>query len=158
MGDKDGYFVDHAEALNKNAENETADMYSILYQLEQYRTCSGLFHFKLCYPELVDEFPFPCNEWTQLSNPVIDNVIHDYKPINITFQSDTKDFLGLGQAGQGNKDTLVEDHPFLKKDNRTFQIGTIKGIEGKFFGPGSIHLVEKVELFVNTGKLLCKLG
>ena len=155
LGDKDGFFLDHKEAENKNADNEKADMFSILYQLEQYRTCSGEFHFKICYPELIAKFPFPCNEWTQLTNPVIDYKIKDFKPINITFQSETEDFKGLGLAAKGNKDTLIDDHPFLPT-NRTFSIGTTKGIEGKIPGPGS-HLVEKVELFVNTGNGLDQL-
>ena len=49
-----GFFKDQKEALNKNADNEDADMFSILYQLEQYRNCEGDFHFKLCYPELAE--------------------------------------------------------------------------------------------------------
>jgi hypothetical protein len=42
----DGFFADLDEAQNKNADNETADLFSILYQLEQFRTCEGVFHFK----------------------------------------------------------------------------------------------------------------
>ena len=148
----DGFFADHAEALNKNADNETADLFSILYQLDQYRTCSGEFHFKLCYPGLAENYSFPCNEWTQFSNPTIDNVIKDFKPINISFQSKNKDFKGLSLSAKGIEGGLIEDHPFLRlQSDRTFSIGTLKGTDGKIPGPGK-HLVEKVDLFVNPGK------
>ena len=63
-----GFFVDHTDAMNKNADDEYADMFSILDQLEHYRSCNGTFHFKLCYPELSNNFSFPCNEWIQFNN------------------------------------------------------------------------------------------
>ena len=61
-----GFFIDHSDAMNKNADDEDADMFSILDQLEQYRTCTCTLHFKLCYPELSNNFSFPCNKWIQL--------------------------------------------------------------------------------------------
>merc|ERR1711892_1305385 len=79
-----GYFGDLMEAEHKNAENESADLFSILYQLEQFRNCDGVFHFKLCYPDLVGNFNFPCNEWTQSSNPLYESLIEDFTPIKIT--------------------------------------------------------------------------
>ena len=146
---KGGFFADHTEAGNKNADNETADLFSILYQLEQYRTCTGEFHFKLCYPGLAENYSFPCNEWTQFSNPTNDDVIKDFKPINITFQSKNKDFKGLSLSFNGKEESLIEDHPFGSK--QSFSIGTLKGTDGKIPGPG-YHLVEEVKLFVNPGK------
>ena len=80
-----GFFKDLKDAQNKNAENETADMFSVLGELDQYRSCSGGFHFQLCYPELAENFSYPCNEWTQFSNPVSESIVKDFKPINITF-------------------------------------------------------------------------
>ena len=151
MGTK-GFFKDHSEALNKNADNEDADIFSILYQLEQYRTCNGDFHFKLCYPELAENFSFPCNEWTQFNDPAADSIVRNFKPIKITFKSALGDFKGLGMSERSKKETLIEDNP-MQFNNRTFSIGTLKGKEGKIVGPPD-HLVEKVELFVNPGKVV----
>ena len=147
---KDGFFKDLKDTHNKNADNETADLFSILDQLEQYRTCRGDFHLKICYPELAENFSFPCNEWTQSNNPFSDKLLKDFKPINITFQSATQDFKGLGLSARGRGDSLIEDFPFLKND-WAFSIGSIQGSDGKFAGPPP-HYVEKVELFVNPGK------
>ena len=148
---KEGFFKDGLDALNKNADDEDADMFSILDQLEEYRTCNGTFHFKLCFPELRENFSFPCNEWTQFNNPVYDSITRDFKPVNISFQSETQEFNGLGKSERGKLNSLIEDHPFFY-NNRSFSIGTIIGSEGKITGPPG-HLVERVELFVNPGKL-----
>ena len=51
----------------------------------------------------------------------------------------------------GKADNLIEDFPFLK-NNRSFSVGTINDKDGKIIGPGS-YLVERVELFVNPGKI-----
>ena len=149
---KNGYFADQNEALNKNADNEDADMFSILDQLEQYRTCDGQLHFKLCYPELAENFSFPCNEWTQSNNPAVEPILKGFEPITITFKSKVKDFVGLGLATRGREGHLMEDHPYNSL-NRAFSIGTIAG-EGKIPGPGFgavEDMVEKVELYVNPG-------
>ena len=148
---KEGFFKDGPDALNKNADDEDADMFSILDQLEEYRNCNGTFHFKLCYPELRDNFSFPCNEWTQFNNPVYDSISRDFKPINISFNSETQEFNGLGKSERGKLNCLIEDHPLLY-NNRSFSIGTMNGSEGKINGPPD-HLVERVELFVNPGNL-----
>ena len=145
-----GFFEDLIEAQNKNADNETQDLFSVLYQLEHFRTCEGILHFKLCYPDLVDEFPFPCNEWTQLSNPLYDNVVQGFKPINITFQSAIKDFQGLSWTTRGVDSCLMEDFPY-QRDSRAFCIGSLNGVDGKAVGPPK-YSVEQVELFVNPGK------
>ena len=130
-------------------------MFSILDHLEQYRACNGDFHFKICYPELAENYTFPCNEWTQSSNPAADSIIRDFKPINITFQSKTKDFEGLGLSQRGNPvDCLIEDSPYLYE--HSFSVGSIKDKDGKIAGPGS-YMVEQVELYVNPGKGLTNL-
>ena len=147
---KNGFFMDHKDAKTKNPNNETAELFSILGELEQYRSCSGDFHFKICYPELSENFSFPCNEWTQSNNPSNNYIVRDYNPINITFQSSTRDFKGLGLSGRGKWDALMEDFPFMII-NRGFSVGTMRGKDGKIPGPPP-HLVEKVELFVNPGK------
>ena len=101
-------FKDLKEAENKNAKNETANLFSILDQLDNYRDCNGDLHLKICYPELAGNFTDPCNEWTQSSNPATDSIIKGYKPIKITFKStDDKDFPGLGLTQRGKVTGLM---------------------------------------------------
>ena len=137
------------DAQNKNADNEEADMFSILDQLELYRNCEGHFHLKICYPELAQNYSFPCNEWIQSNNPLSDKLRRGFNPITITFQSATQDFKGLALSARGRGDSLIEDDGFLKND-RAFSVGTLRGKNGKIAGPPS-YFVEKVELFVNPG-------
>ena len=135
--------------MKKNADNDTADLFSILDELEWYRTCSGDFHFKICYPDLAENFSFPCNEWSQLNNPATDSIVREFKPINITFESKTQEFKGLAMSEWGKEEHLIVDFPFQTTD-WSFSVGTLKGVDGKFDGPGS-YLVENVELFVSIG-------
>ena len=48
-----GVFANADDALRKNAEDPDALLYSVLDQLEKYRSKIG-FHFKLCYPEFAN--------------------------------------------------------------------------------------------------------
>ena len=122
------FFSDLEEAKNKNADDENSDLFSILGQLESFRTCSGNFHFKLCYPELADKYSSPCNEWTQLNNPVYDSIIRDYKPVKITF-----DFNGIGKDERQPQDNLIDGKPF--EGYWFFSIGTLTPHEGAIPGP-----------------------
>ena len=146
----EGYFQDANEAMNKNSDDENGEMFSILNKLEDFRTCRGHFHFKICYPELAENFSFPCNEWIQTSNPVLDSITRDFKPIHLTFKSAHSDFKGLAKSERGEEETLIEDFPH-QYNSRAFSVGTLKGREGKIPGPGHI-LVEKVVLYVNACK------
>ena len=141
----EGLFADLEEAKNKNAYDENADLFSILGELEQFRTCNGDFHFKICFPELVENFSFPCNEWTQFSNPVHESIIRDFQPIKLSFDK----FVGLGMSERGKKNNLIDYKPF--ETNWWFSVGTIEGDdEGRIAGPEK-NWVEKVELYVNPG-------
>lgn len=75
----------------------------------------GIFHFKLCYPELLDPItrPFPCNEWKQTSNPVTEKDITGYDPIKITFKkgSTKGEFGGLGVSPASRKSCFIDDVP-----------------------------------------------
>ena len=151
---KKGFFANHEDAHNKNSDNETADMFSILDQIEEYRNCDGNFHFKICYPDLQENYSFPCNEWIQSLNPFNDKLLRGFKPINITFQSVTQDFNGLGMSARGRGDSFIDDSPFMTSDpERAFSIGSLRGKDGKFAGPPPYY-VEKVELFINPGTIL----
>ena len=106
-----GVFANLEEAKEKNIEDEDSLLYSILFKLELFRSKYGPFHFKLCHPDLT-EFSFPCNEWTQTSNPVLDSKILGFHPINITWniRSDKKPFQGLGLSSATNFN-LIDDYP-----------------------------------------------
>ena len=82
------------EIFSYNEDDPDALRFSILGQIEKYRK-NGALHIRLCYPEYTEYFP--CNEWTQTSNFMQDEVITDYNPIRITYtQSDSQnDFDGL---------------------------------------------------------------
>ena len=149
---KSGFFDNPDESLSKNPDDEDADLFSSLDQLEQLRACGGDFHFKLCYPGLAENFSFPCNEWSQSSNPVLESIILGYKPIQVTFNSESGDFPGLGlfQLYRGGKH-LINDRPYV--NSYAFSVGTSESVlddVGKFTGPPKLY-VEKVELYVNAG-------
>ena len=151
---KGGYFESREEAFNKNSNDEEAELFSILDQLDTLRTCGGAFHFKLCYPTLAENFSFPCNEWTQTSNPVLESIIEGYKPIRITFNSETGDFPGLGMFQLSRSKHLINDRPYV--NTPWFSVGTMESSlneEGKFAGP-SKQYVEKAELYVNPGTMI----
>jgi len=109
---KGGFFSNLEETKKKNANDENALLFSILYNLEAYRMKKGHFHFKLCYPELT-QFPNPCNEWTQTSNPVLESKITGYKAVNITWDTDSYGgpFRGLGLSPASKNCNLIDDAP-----------------------------------------------
>ena len=66
-----GLFTSHSDALSRNPGDPTALLYSILDQLEGFRSQEGKFRLKLCWPELDwGQGGCHCNEWLQTSNPV----------------------------------------------------------------------------------------
>ena len=81
----------------KNPENPSADLYSILYQLESFRTPEG-FHFKICYPELNG-----CNLWIQTSNPAQEWNIEGFQKVHLSFQDNgnNTNWTGLGKNKYG---------------------------------------------------------
>ena len=151
-----GVFANLEEAKEKNVYDENALLYSILFDLEAYRTKEGYFHFKLCYPELT-QFPFPCNEWTQTSNPVLESKITEFKAINITWNKNSinRPFRGIGLSPVSSEQSLIDDAPNHRYSWNS--IGTIVDYKGSIPGPMK-YKVKKAELFVqylpNTGENL----
>ena len=111
---------------------------------------NGMFHFKLCYPERTEE-DFPCNEWKQSSNPLMDSKVTGFVGIRLTWplRSDGKPFGGLMKSNPGNN--LMDDDPSGYWWNT---VGTISEFGGKIPGPvaaGPTYIqVKKKELFVYT--------
>ena len=152
-----GLFANLEEAKKKNVNDENALLYSILYNLEAFRNKKGYFHFKLCYPELT-QFPFPCNEWTQTSNPVLESEITDYQAVHITWNKDSINgtFHGIGLSPASSEYNLIDDAP--EHINWWSSIGTILDVwrSSEFPGPFG-NKVKRAELYVqylpNTGEI-----
>ena len=144
-----GVFANLEEAKKKNIENENSQLFSKLYDLESMRDNDGMFHFKLCHPERTEE-DFPCNEWKQSSNPVVESKVTDFVGIRLTWplRSDGKPFGGLMKSSPHTN--LIDDDPSWFWWN---SIGTISAYpHGGIPGPvatGPTHIqVKKKELFV----------
>ena len=112
------------------------------------RNDDGVFHFKLCYPELSEEFP--CNEWIQSSNPVTESNITGYSGVKLTYPKNGigGPFQGLGLSPLSFGYNLIDDAP--SHGNWFSSIGTIKaGIgPGIIPGPSGEPAVKKNELYV----------
>jgi len=137
-----GLFSSLLDALNKNSENPKADLYSILDQLESYRTKNG-FHFKLCYPELVG-----CNEWIQTSNPAKQfGKATGFKAIKLAYATagDHGEWKGIGRNPINHRTTFIDDSPLT--GYWWTAIGALALHEEKLPGPLNVG-VNKVELYV----------
>ena len=110
------------------------------------RNADGVFHLKLCYPDLT-EYAFPCNEWIQESNPVLESTITGYVKIKITWETNKArwPFQGLGLSPPSFAYNLIDDSP----DNLNFfnSIGSIKYYPaGKLWG--AMETTDQREIFV----------
>jgi len=141
-----GLFANLDEAKKKNIDDESASLFSVLYNLESMRNDDGVFHFKLCYPELSEEFP--CNEWIQSSNPVTESNVTGYSGVKLTYPKNgiRGPFQGLGLSPPSFVNNLIDDAPSHGK--WWSSIGTIKAI-GSGIIPGPYgQTVKKNELYV----------
>ena len=141
-----GLFDNLISASRMNVGNESALLYSILYDLELMRDDSGVFHFKLCYPELT-QHEFPCNEWTQSSNPVTHSQVKNFVSIHLTWpnRADGKPFAGLMRSNPGHN--LMDDDP--SEELWWNSVGTIQDYQGKIPGPANVTVSRK-EFYVYT--------
>jgi len=143
-----GLFANLEDAKKKNVNDEEAKLFSRLYDLESMRDNDGVFHFRLCYPELSNK----CNEWKQSSNPVVDSAVTDFVPISLTWPKNGNggDFEGLMRSTP--QYNLIDD-----SDYGTYwynSVGTLQywGGEKTIPGPGPDwgQAVTKKELYVYT--------
>ena len=119
-----------------------------MYNLESLRNYDEVFHFKLCYPELTT-YSYPCNEWKQSSNPVVDSAISGFEAITLTFPKNglKMPFGGLGLSPLSFAKTLIDDtpdHPFY-----FVSIGTLQLWGGQIPGPRPFP-VKRNELYVEN--------
>ena len=110
---KGGLFSSQDDAGNKNPDKPyTAQLFSILDKLENFRDRDGIFHLKLCYPELTLGIDgHTCNEWKQSSNPFTESSITGFEPIFLAFTQDSNfnDWRGLGKSPSQFPQTLIDD-------------------------------------------------
>ena len=109
-----GLFSSINEVLKSNPENPNADLFSILYRLEDFRNSEGNFQFKLCYSEIKGINGRSCNEWIQSSNPATDSIITGFKPKSLAFVKNgiNQDWKGLGiNLGRHLCYSLIDDTP-----------------------------------------------
>ena len=96
------------------------------------RNDEGVFHFKLCYPELasVKNNFFPCNEWIQSSNPLTESTITGFAAISLAWHINgwrdfpkVGTFQGLGLSPPSFSYNLIDVAP--DQGSFYFSIGTL---------------------------------
>ena len=137
------FFPSKDQAKSWNPDNPDALLYSILDQIENYRK-DGVFHVRLCIPEFVSQYDFPCNEWKQSSNFVETDAVTDFEAVELTYQPD--EFAGLALTPTRSH-TLVAMQP----GGYWFAIGCQYpyswGIHGIY------EPIHKMELYLAVGRV-----
>ena len=151
-----GLFSSQEEALNKNPDNPDAELFSILDKLEDYQDHEGIFHFKLCYPEITGVDGGHCNEWTQTSNPMIHQNVLGFEAISLAFPQDGNNHpwggLGRSFAKYSVLDDTPSDDPWWTAIGATAYSAS-EHIQSDDCIPGPLpHLVTKVELYISGAK------
>jgi len=107
-----GLFPTIEDALRMNPGNPKAQLFSILDQLESFRSSDGKFRFRLCYPELNNDKK--CNEWIQTSNPANEAIITGFEAVDLAFTTNGQGntWKGLGKNNQANNaNAFIDDAP-----------------------------------------------
>ena len=73
----------YTDYVSWNTDEPDSLRYSILDQMEKYRK-NGVFHLRICFPDYTED-EFPCNEWEQSSNFVLETTVSGFKAIRLTF-------------------------------------------------------------------------
>ena len=149
-----GLFSSAEDAMLKNPDSPDSDLFSKLEELGGLRWDDGTFHLKLCYPGLTGTgnaggsgggSGYPCNEWTQTSNPFTTQTIYGFRPVNLAFP---EEFKGLAPSSSnerlidgGQEGFAVGASTYLNEEEKT--------IPGPFFD-GLYQEVDKVVLFAGS--------
>ena len=140
-----GLFTTDADALSKNKDDTDAKLFSILDTLETFRLTSGLFHLRLCYPEISGR----CNEWSQTSNLATDSTITGFQAVNLEFpqRGGGGTFQGLGVKTVNKMSTVINDHPESTQWWNAIGAKKYFGDSDDIPGPPGTK-VKKVEIYV----------
>ena len=137
-----------AEALSSN----TADKYSILGQLEDYRNSSGQLEFLLEYPEMTGY-----NRWLQTSNPATSSphIVTGYTPVGTPTWT-TQSWAGLART-MNSANSFIDGNTALGTGttNWYYSLGCrISWPTTAPYGiPGPNGTVQEVELWVRIDNL-----
>ena len=112
------------------------------------------YHLRLCYPELIGEHEFPCNEWLQSRHPMNSRSRDNLDTaVTITFDKNgvsNRGFSGLGKNDAGmNENTIIDGSPTNR--NWWLAVGALKTIENKIQGPYG-KWVSKVDMFMKRSQ------
>ena len=157
-----GVFTDGEDVKLRNPFDPSAPLFSFLGNLDMLKRKEDPYQLRLCYPELVGEYQFPCNEWLQSQHPMNSRSRDNMDTaITITFNENgvgNRGFSGLGKNDAGmNVNTIIDGSP--TNINWWLAIGALKTMENKIPGPNG-KWVSKVELFMkrsqpSTGGISC---
>ena len=145
-----GVFTNAEDVILKSPFDPSLPLFSFLGNLDMLKRKEHPFHLRLCYPELSDDYEFPCNEWIQRKHPM-DSKSRDNmdEAIAITFDGNgvsNRGFSGLGRNDAGNNEnTIIDGSP--TNINWWLAIGALNTVEDKIPGPFE-KLVSKVELYM----------
>lgn len=81
--DTGGYYTDATQAATYNVNKPQEDRYSILSQLESFRSLTGNFTFRISTPDVAKR-----NIWMQRTNPAVDQAVAGYVPLSIDSSAD----------------------------------------------------------------------
>ena len=149
-----GVFTNAEDVKLKNPFDPSAPLFSFLDNLDMLKRKEDPYHLRLCYPELSEEYEFPCNEWLQRKHPMNSKSRDNMDTaITITFDKNgvsNRGFSGLGKNDAGNNvNTIIDGSP--TNTNWWLAIGALKAIEDKIPGPRG-KWVSKVELFMKRSQ------
>ena len=144
-----GFFPSVYDGLQYNEDDPKANLYSILYRLEEFRK-DGVFHIRFCWEYLITRHKFPCNEWKQSSNFAIETTITDFEPLAITFEKSGVGgtFGGLGVSPPSFCCNLIDDLP--DHGNWFYSVGTVMGWAVGFPGPFPTDTMN-AQIYIKTG-------
>ena len=107
-----GLFIDEDDVKMKHSFDVESPLYSFLDSIDTIPHLESPYHFKLCYPELT-EYTFPCNEWTQIKNPMKVSTMDGigYVDINTTFHGGSFNGIAKNKPGSRNEKTILDTTP-----------------------------------------------
>ena len=142
------------EIGSKNPNNPDASLFSILNQLERFRSPGGNFYLKICYPGATNGIDGgTCNEWSQSSNFFTQSSITGFLPKKLAFpkRGDGSEWQGLALNENTQSKAVIDDTP--TSDDIAMAIGVTEkmddgGIHGPFWDSGP-QIITKVELYAH---------
>jgi len=131
-------FASDADAALRNAQDPTADLYSILDYTSAFENSDGTYELRLTWPgEGLD-----INHWTQTTDPTGDGV-SDYTAIDVSYTGNSWGGLELSSNSNTYLDGSV-DH-----SNWWYSVGARSLHDGGIPGPSS-NVVDAVQLWVRA--------